>query len=66
MAAYNHGIKGLENANFIADMDRYFWAASSFSNNTSGAWVVNLGNGNLPIFGKVDTGVAVVVCVRGG
>ena len=64
MEAYVHGIKGLEGAFFIADMDHYFWSASSSTpNGTSFAWAVILAEGRTYDIAKVNN-VYRVVCVR--
>ena len=63
MAAYVHGVKGFEDANFIPDLHQYFWAASSNSLNTSMAWIVYLDNGASGMTNKVFATTS-VVCVR--
>jgi hypothetical protein len=63
MVAYSHGIKGLENAKYITDVDQFFWSASSLSTLTSRAWVVHLGNGSVSNH-LAKTGTSYVTCVR--
>ncbi len=62
--AYAHGIVSAARANWmtLANMQAYFWSASSFSANTNYAWLVYLGYGGPGYLHK--TSVYAVVCVR--
>ena len=62
--AYAHGIKIAARANWmtLANMQAGFWSASSYSDGSNNAWVVNLGNGNT--YNDFKHYTYAVVCVR--
>ncbi|MBC7658580.1 MAG: DUF1566 domain-containing protein [Chitinophagaceae bacterium] len=76
MDAYAHGIRDVGfngagvstgstnlNANFIADVDTYYWSASTTSYNTSYAWLVHLSYGATTNF-STKSPAYLVLCVR--
>jgi hypothetical protein len=65
MDAYSHGIRSAGTTNWLtsAEMNNYFWSASSVSDDTNDAWVVYLSNGYSG--GNVKTSTTHdLVCVR--
>jgi hypothetical protein len=64
MDAYSHGIRSAGTTNWLtsAEMNNYFWSASSVSYATNFAWYVNLSNGTSYNINKTSTNY--VVCVR--
>jgi hypothetical protein len=64
MEAYNHGIRSAESANWMtaAQMNAWFWSASSVSNDPDSAWFVLLAIGKPHHNSKTDT--TQVLCVR--
>jgi len=65
LIAYAHGIVSAARANWmtLANMQAYFWSASSYSSDASSALLVNLGGGITFIFTKSYSSFS-VVCVR--
>jgi hypothetical protein len=62
MNAYQHGIRSTQSTNFVSNFLAGFWSGSTVSDDTNGAWYVNLANGNLNYDLKNNT--ASVICVR--
>ena len=62
--ASDHGIITAARANWMtpANMQAYFWSASSYSDNTNNAWIVYLRYGNTA--GNSTNDSSAVVCVR--
>ncbi len=65
MALYAHGMVSLAGANFItlANMQNYFWSASSISNSTLNAWYIDLAGGDI-YYNNGKTNTYRIICIR--
>jgi hypothetical protein len=63
LIGWSHGIRGLQGANF-GDFDQYFWSATSFSPDTTGAFYIGMGYGTSEFTLKTVNSID-VVCVQG-